>query len=55
MYISKLTSIIYDLEERGEDNKKLLEELLSIALSLSTKKLLEELVNELIFESNIII
>ena len=49
MQISKLISIIYDLGERGEDNKKLLKELLFVALDSSNKELLEKLVDKLTF------
>ena len=48
LFISNITYIIYDLGERGKDNKESLKELLSLTLDLPNEELLEESVDELI-------
>ena len=47
--------MIYDSNEKGIDDKKLLKKSSSIILKSSVEKLIEKLINDFIIESNIVL
>ena len=53
--IYNLTIIIYDINEKNIDDKKLLKKLSLIILKLFVEKLIKELIYNFIIESNIIL
>ena len=53
--IYNLTIIIYDLNKKDTNDEKLLKDSLSITLKSSVEKLIKELINNFIIESNIIL
>ena len=55
LIIYNLIIIIYDLNERDIDGEKLLKDLSSIASKSSVEKLIKELINDFIIESNIML